>query len=60
MNQAVIVESSGSQIKLLGSVQMYQRSKLADDGDFSATPAPVEGGLLLRSSKALHLVGAVK
>ena len=40
--------------------EVLHHNKLADDGDFSATPAPVEGGLLLRSSRALHLVGAVK
>ncbi len=39
---------------------VLQQNKLTDGGDFSATPVPVEGGLLLRSSKALYRVGVVR
>ena len=37
--------------------EVLHQNKLANGGDFSATPAPVEGGLLLRSSKSLYRVG---
>ena len=52
--EGVFVLSLGDKPKVL------QQNKLADDGDFSASPAPVQGGLLLRSSKALYRVGVLR
>ena len=49
--EGVFVLSTGEKPEVVG------QNRVEDGGDFSATPVPVEGGLLLRSSKMLYRVG---
>lgn len=49
--EGVFVLSTGEKPEVVG------QNRVEDGGDFSATPVPVEGGLLLRSSKMLYRIG---